>query len=343
MTYCIFRTDRIGDVVLTMPLAEAIKRHEPEARVLFCVQEYTADIPRLSPFVDDIVAIPGRDVTSAPEFAKRLREMRIDTTIFAYPRPQVALACALARIPLRVGTAYRGYSLLFNRRLKEHRRDARFHERDYNLHLLERIGIPIEPFPVPTLHIPDSRSQEARGLLAASGIEPDTPFVALHPGSGGSAKDWPADRFGELGYGIVRRFSGMRLLVTGTAAEAPLVRNVMAACGDTAVALAHPVSLGELTAVLSLARLCIANSTGPLHLAAAVGVPVIGLYPFERVCNPRRWGPLGPVTEVLTPPRQDNCENCRNESCPVHDTMDAIGVNDALAKAIAMLKGTENM
>ena len=140
--YGIFRTDRIGDLILTLPMAEAIRQHDADARITFVVQEYTRSIAALNPFIDDIISIPARDLSGGiAAFSRILRDQRFDAAFFAYPRPRLAFAARLAGIPLRAGIAYRWYSFLFTHRRREHRHPSRLHERDYNLRLLESAGI----------------------------------------------------------------------------------------------------------------------------------------------------------------------------------------------------------
>ncbi len=337
MTFCIFRTDRIGDVVLTLPLATAIKRYDPSARVLYCVRDYTAGLVRLCPDVDDVIGIPDRDVTLLTgDFPKRLRELAIDAAIFAFPRPGLVLAAVRAGIPQRVGTAYRTYSPMFTHRRKEHRRGGGAHEREYNLGLLGTLGIGIAPPPLPTLTIPKQLDQKARVRLGEVGIGGDEPFVVLHPGSGGSAKDWPLSSFAELGAGLLRMQPDLRVLITGGMHERELVLQLQSAIGIGAVLLPEAIPLPSLAAILNRAALVVANSTGPLHIATAVGRPVIGLYPFLRDCHPRRWGPLGDA-DIFTPTPQDGCPRCAAEHCDEHDDMRRIDVQDVLRAALRRL------
>jgi heptosyltransferase III len=341
-TYCIFRTDRIGDVVLTLPVAEAIKRHEPDARVLFCARELTRGIVEMCPFVDDVFTIADRDVTdSIAAFTRELKRRDIDVAVFAYPRPGLAAAARFAGIPIRIGTGFRYYSPLFNRRVYEHRREAARHESEYNLRLLHSIGIPSDPVPLPALRIPGEAAERASIILKEIGIPESSRLIVLHPGSGGSAKDWSARNFGSLAVQLAREHAGSRILVTGASKERPLMEEVREASEGIATIAPGGMSLPELTAVLARASLCIANSTGPLHIAAAVGTPVIGLYPFERVCNPRRWGPLSRHAEILTPPAVAGCAGCLSLSCPAHDRMDGIPVDSVLQATTRLLTGTE--
>ncbi|MBL0177378.1 MAG: glycosyltransferase family 9 protein [Ignavibacteria bacterium] len=320
-------------------MAEAVKRAMPDARVTFVAQEYTAGLVRLSPFVDDVIEIAGRDIgwRETDAFSRGLRGRGMTAALFAYPRPALAFAAWRARIPLRTGTAYRVYSPFFNRKVREHRKEATRHERDYNLSLLSAIGIPVEPRPLPVLRITDALRGRADEALQRAGVESGRRFIVLHPGSGGSARDWDAQHFSELAGRLARGIPDTAVLVTGSESERGLTERVASTMPGTILQLRESLSLPELAALLSQAALCIANSTGPLHIAAAVQVPVLGLYPFERVCHPVRWGPLGPGAQALTPEAVAGCEACARRTCPEHDTMDRITVDRVYAAATLAL------
>jgi ADP-heptose:LPS heptosyltransferase len=266
-----------------------------------------------------------------------LREARIDTALFAYPRPGLAFAAWRAGIPVRIGTAYRAYSPLFNRRGREHRKDATRHERDYNLSLLDLAGISTAEAPLPVLEISEALRLQGCAVLQREGIDPSRRFIVLHPGSGGSAKDWSPEQFGALAAGLATEAPECSILITGSASERTIMNRVAAAVPDRVVVLQEAVSLPELASILSLAELCLANSTGPLHIAAAVGTAVVGLYPFERVCNPLRWGPLGAEAVALTPEPALGCASCARRSCERHDRMERLGVDTVLSVALQKL------
>ncbi len=337
MHYCIFRTDRIGDLVLTLPMADAIKRGDPSARVTFCVQEYTRPLLSLASHIDDVISIGGRDLDGGVRrFASMLRERDIDVALFVYPRPRLALAAALARIPTRVGTRYRWFSPLLTHRRAEHRRSGDRHEMEYNLRLLEEIGIAAPTGLRPSLVVDEPRRTAARGVLQRAGIDPDSSFIALHPGSGGSARDWPAERFAELAQDLLAEFPSIRILVTGTPEELPLLETV--AAGDARILLLREaLPLDLLAAVLSEAKLFVSNSTGPLHIAAACGVPVLGFYPSGRAVNARRWGPRAERAAVLSPNPDPSCPACRAGECALHDDMRRIPASDAFDAASVLL------
>lgn len=337
MSILIFRTDRIGDVVLTLPLASALRRQYPGERVLFCAQRYAAAIPRLCPDVDEVVEIAERDVRNPFPLARLLRQRQVRLVLFAYPRPGLALAAALARVPLRVGTAYRWYAPLFTHRHHEHRRESVRHERDYNLSLLGALGSVPEDFPAPRLVLDAAQRTAGRRILEESGIAAGR-VVLLHPGSGGSAKDWPMERMSALARDVMARHADVRVLFSASTEELPRVRALREGLDHRAHVLPRGLALTELAAVLAAVDCVVANSTGPLHMAAALGTPVLGLYPFQRECHPRRWGPLGTATRVLMPRPASDCAACAAGRCDEHDAMERISVDEALTALEELLQ-----
>jgi len=318
-------------VVLTLPIAEVLKREIPGTHLTFCVQHDTADLVRMSPFIDDILEVKERDLTTGfQQFSRILHARQFDAAIFAYPRPRLAFAAWLAGIQIRVGTGFRWYSFLFNRRISEHRSDARFHERDYNLHLLRPFGFPETNFPNPSISISETLRIDATTLLRNVGIPENTSFVILHPGSGGSAKEWSSTNFGLLGKEILRQYPNMMCLITGSKSETELVNRVRGMIGGKAVVIPRELSLPELAAIISLARIFVSNSTGPLHIAAAVRIPLLAFYPFQRECHPHRWGPLSAVQTILMPERNEACSDCLRGNCDQHDDMERINLELAL-------------
>jgi len=113
-------------------------------------------------------------------------------------------------------------------------------------------------------------------------------YIVVHPGSGGSARDWPAERFGEVARTLSER--GVHVVITGIAAERDVCDVVHAACPE-AIDLCGRTDLAATIRAIAGSSLMIANSTGVLHVAAACGIPVIGLYPSTPSMSPKRWGP----------------------------------------------------
>ena len=318
----LLRNDALGDTLLVLPAATAIKRYDRNIRVeLVCDPAY-ADLLRAHPDLDDVVADPGG---SARELAQTLRAQRYDALLVLRPTPRNTWAAFRARVPLRIGTGYRAYSVLFNRRWFGHRRTNQKHEAEYNLELVRKL-IGKDPGPPQYyLSAPPGEREAAEALLTETGLDRTRPMVAIHPGSRGSALAWPPERFARLAAGL--RQDGIQVLVTGVASEADLTAPVAAAEG--VVDLTGRTNLGQLAWIYKHCDCMLANSTGTLHLAAAVGTKVVGIYPAAEINSPVRWGPYGPGHKTFRGP-VDNCPKCIGSECPVYNCLELLAVEDVL-------------
>jgi ADP-heptose:LPS heptosyltransferase len=237
-----------------------------------------------------------------------LRELELDVLFF--PRPQFSEVWAAVRagIPKRVGSAYRWYAPLFTTRVPDHRSDAHYHEAEYNVRMVARaFNIPMPRVrlvaPRPIVHAPSAR-----------------PRIIIHPGSGGSARDWPAERFAELAQRCVEDYDA-EILITGIASERALCDIVHAGC-PSAVNLCGTLDLDGLIDTIAASTILCANSTGVLHVAASCGIGVVGFFPSTPSMSAQRWGPYTDRAVVL-------------ESGP-GDDMTAISV-DAAVQAVGSL------
>ncbi len=197
------------------------------------------------------------------------------------------------------------YSLFFNRRVWQHRSEGKKHEADYNLDLLEPLGVPFQRTPTRLVLTAEEKSR-ARSFLESNRISFRKPVVCLHPGSGGSSARWPLVHFMELGDRLQE--AGYDVIVTGGPGED--YQNIMIdhMRRIPVFVAAGSISVRELGAILSSTNLMITNSTGPLHIAVALGVPTVSVYSPIPTCNPRRWGPYpsyaegSPEHPVFMPP-----------------------------------------
>ncbi len=175
------------------------------------------------------------------------------------------------------------------------------------------------------------KEQTAKKLAGV--IDIDQPFIAVHPGSGGSARDWPIQKFAELLDRIQNsefRIQKIKVAVTLGPGEEQLKEKLRAYLKSEPKWVSG-LSLPELAAFLSQAQLLVANSTGPLHIATAVKTKVIGLYCPMIPCHPKRWGPYGPGHSSLIPP-VELCRKCIDQRCQEYDCMDKIAVKEVYAR-----------
>ncbi len=323
----IVRTDRIGDVILTLPMAQVLRRRFPDATIGMLVQKYTAEVVEGNTAVDHIFHYDdGMRPYPFLRMVSRLRAARYDIVFHTHPRFRVALMTWIAGIRNRVGTGYRWYSFLFNIRHFEHRKDARRHELEYNLNLLSEIDCPAgEAERIPRLELDPAAVEEVDRMLQSIGISEDEPLAIVHPGSGGSARDWPPAHFGLLA-AMLAEHERLRVIVTGTDRERELVETVASIAGERVTTLSGTLSLKQLAALAKRASLFVANSTGPLHIAATVGTPVVGLYPQITALSAARWGPYTSRKSILSPKdKPADCRKCLGGTMPC-ECMSSISV-----------------
>ncbi|WP_338845738.1 glycosyltransferase family 9 protein [Massilia sp. W12] len=301
----ICRTDNIGDVVLTLPLAGYIKQTWPQIEVGFLVRAYAAPVVRLSAAVDCVLA---RETAEAEHLLAGW-----DMVIFAFPDKQLARAAKRARVPWRVGSSHRLYHWLYcNRRAHFSRVKSDWHEAQLNFKLLTPFGIDLQP--------------SVADLIAWGGLQAPpreqvkdwldqrTCFV-LHPKSNGNGREWPIARFVEL----VRAFAAdaqVSFVLTGSKAEGEWLAqaapelfksaNVRNACGK--------LDLQQLAALIAHADGLVASGTGPLHMAAALGQRCLGLFPPIAPIHIARWGAVGARAQNLS--AASRCDSCNGaQSC----------------------------
>ncbi len=337
MRVLIVRTDRIGDMILTLPMATAIKCASPQHEVIMLARSYTEPVVALCPDVDEIVLLDGdsgkatANNPSTFKIAAQLRRLQADAIIIPSPKPPLALAALLSGIKLRVGTGYRWYSFCFNKKIFDHRRTAEFNEAEYNVRMLSALGLPSSEYPLPVLQ---------KDRLPSGSIGLDR-YIVLHTGTGGSAPIWDKDRWYELAAAI-RTVYQLPIILTGTENDAEflfiLAQRMKQAGIDVHIQTKN--SLAALMKLLADATLVIAGSTGPGHLAAALGAATIGLFPLRTVLSKERWGFRGKRVVNLSPhsaPKVE-CPTCKDCRC-----IDQITIDDVITAAQTLLtNGTGN-
>jgi len=332
----IVRTDRIGDVVLSLPLAGLIKKHFPNCKVTFLLRNYTKELADKHPFIDGVLVLrEEQEKILLRANVKMLREKSFDTCIVVSPTFLTALMVFLSGIKKRVGSGYRLYSFLFNKKVFEHRKYADKHELEFNVNLLKEIGIN-EQVSVDNvnfdLKVNPTSLELVKKILRDSNIDLTKKLIIAHPGSGGSSIDLPVEKFAEF-IGKLTKLDNITVVITGDKKEQEICRSVV---GDSnAINLSGKFNLSGIIGLISMCSLFASNSTGPIHIAAALGKATIGFYPKIKVCSSERWGPFTGKKAVFKP--EIDCFNCSREQCEKLDCMNSIDIDNVISEAIKLL------
>lgn len=325
MKALLVRLSAIGDVVHTLPVLAALREHGWETAWLV--------EPLARPLLQDNPALGGLlEAPSARAFTLSVARRALAQARAA--RPDVALdlqglwkSAAWARLSgarrvvgyARAGRREPSSALLMSERVRP--AEGLAHVIDKNLALLRALGIEAvgrREFPLPSL---DREAAEVERRLASLGV---AEFAILNPGGGWNSKLWPAERFGAVARGL--RARGLPALVTWGPGEDALADRVVAA-SEGAAQRCFATTLREYVALARRARVVVAADTGPMHLAAAVGTPVVALF---GPTDPARNGPFSPQDEVVW--RAPPCAPCHRRACATHEgVMDGIAADEVLA------------
>lgn len=300
------RTDSIGDVVLTLPMAGVLKKHFPTCEVVFLGRSYTKDVIVLSKHVDQFVNYDELEKLPLAGAATEIKKLNADIFLHVFPKKEIAQLAKKAGIGLRVGTTNRLYHWLYcNKLVRLSRKNSPLHEAQLNIKLLRFMAIDADIQLADIKNYYGFENVPALDSKAASWIDSKRVNLILHPKSKGSAKEWGLDNFKKLVELLPEE--KYKIFVSGTAQDAQLMPEL----------LSHP-KIHDLTGKLSLQQFIafinksdglIAASTGPLHIAAALNKKALGLFSPRRPIHPGRWAPLGEKAGFLV--FDADCKKCR--------------------------------
>ncbi len=307
----ISRTDSIGDVVLTLPVAGIIKRKFPGAFIIFLGRSYTRDVVSACGHIDKFLDWDLLSTMDEETAALSLNKQEADLIIHVFPRREIASLAKKARIPVRLGTTNRLYHwFTCNRLVRLSRRRSGLHEAQLNLKLIERItGMKDIAFDaIPGLYGLSRTEPLHPGFNTL--IDPDRFNLIIHPKSKGSAREWGIGNFRELARMLPRE--KYKVFLSGTHEEGLLMQGSGLIEDDGITDLTGKMSLGQFMAFIRACDGLVAASTGPLHLAAALGIRAVGIYPPIRPMHPGRWAPCGHSATYAV--LEKECNDCRNNS-----------------------------
>jgi heptosyltransferase-1 len=285
------RMGSLGDIVHTLPAVSALRDAFPNARIDWLVEKKWAPLLEGNPTLSAIIPIERKSWSSVAATVRQLRAARYTTAIDFQGLYKSALPAFASGASQRIGFAKEfarepGACRFYNRHVTPTGR----HKVEHNLSLAEAAGARRGPIRFP---LAVNAEEHARVLskLEKQGI---AEFFVVSPGGGWRSKCWPPERFGELHRKLREQF-GWRGIISYGPGEEQLAAEVCRSAGDSQP-VALPMDLRELMAILRRAKFVVAADTGPLHLAAAMGVPVVGLY---GPTDPARNGPF-PQNVVIT-------------------------------------------
>ena len=306
--YLISRTDSIGDVVLTLPIAGFIKKKEPTCKIIFLGRTYTRDVVQLSEHVDLFLDYSLLEKLEMKEQIRKLNEQHITHFIHVFPVKEIAALAKKAKIPFRIGTTNRLYHWgNCNHLVSLSRKNSTLHEAQLNIKLLAKLfdGTDLGPEEITNLY----GFTKVKPLVHQEIAKPDAQKynVILHPKSKGSAVEWGLANFNAL----IKLLPAdkFRVFISGTEAEGKLMTELIDQNPEV-IDLTGKFTLDQFISFIACCDALVAASTGPLHIAAALQKKAIGLFSSRRPIHPGRWKPLGKNAQALV--HDVNCLVCKS-------------------------------
>lgn len=306
----ISRTDAIGDVILTLPLAGYLKSTFPERKIIFLGRSYTRAIVDSCSFVDEFLDWDALAGKAPAEQLKMFKATEARVILHVFPRKEIAALARKAGIPMRVGTSNRWFHWLWCNRLAWFsRRRSELHEACLNFSLLKPLGIMIIPLKEELFAFTGMNIIKPLPTTLAGMVQPGKFNLVLHPKSKGSAREWGLENFGRLIE--ILPADKFQIFITGTAAEAAEMKEFLHSIPAHISDLTGRMSLQELISFINACDGIVACSTGPLHIGAALGKVAVGIYPPIKPMHPGRWAPIGPKACTLSLDKE--CNDCRHQ------------------------------
>jgi heptosyltransferase-2 len=338
-------TNWVGDAVMSVPALKKIRSKFSNAHIALLVRPWVKDVYAASDFVDEILvydqAGSHRGLTGMRHLVHELKSRKFDMAVLLQNAFEAAWIAFWARIPIRLGYARDGRSPLLTHPISIDPTVHRVHQAYYYLGILSGAGLLTEqPWKQKgyrmdsiRLGVCESDERAARDLLRARGVAGDAPIIGINPGASyGGAKRWPAERFASVADALATEF-GARIVIVGAPRELPIAQQVADTMVSPCVVLAGMTTLGQLMGLIKECRLFITNDSGPMHLAAALGVPQLAIFGST---SETATGPLSASAQVIK--YQVDCNPCFLRECPTDfRCMLGISVYEVVAAARARM------
>ncbi len=290
----ITRVDRIGDVVLSTPIPREIKRKYPDSFVAVLVRDYTKDIYKNNPYVDEII-VYNKDENdfSFWQMVKRLRKYKFNYAFMLLPDERLNWLLFFCSIKNRIGVGHKLYQFLsFTKYVNRRKYIPLRHEADYCLDMIRKIGI--EPQTInPEIYLSSEEKQKVSEIKKTLSSNKKT-IIGINSTSGNSAPNLQPEEYKKIIYKLLE-FDNIKVVVTDFNPPADL-QNIN---GIDYINKGKP--LRESILNFAAIDILISSSTGPMHIAAALNIKTISLFCPLNACSPKLWGPLGNISEIILP------------------------------------------
>ena len=333
-------TNWVGDGVMSLPALEALRERFPSAEIVLVVKPWVADLYRHHPAVSRLIVYdPAEEHRGPGGFAKlveKIRSERFDMAVLFQNAFHAAWMAWRSRIPVRIGYGLEGRGVLLTDSVPVPPPALYGHQSNYYLQLLFRAGLVERVAPVERIHLEVENSEKAwaAAQLKSLGLGGPRFLVGLTPGAAfGPAKRWLLDRYANLADRLIGALNA-DVLIFGSPAEKPLAEEIAHGMNHTPAIMTGETTLRQLMALLVQCRLVITNDSGPMHLAAALGLPLVAIFGST---DETATGPVSPLARIVK--HAVACSPCGLRECPIDfRCMNGVTVDQVHRTALGLIK-----
>lgn len=282
----------IGDVVYNTAIYSPLKKCFPEAHLTVLVERASFDLVSHHPDVDEVLCFEKGSVWKQIKFYRRLMLAKYDVAIDMHEGTRGAVMCYLTCAPIRIGNKPAKRSFLYNTKLDFSDLKPKF-PIDYQVALIKKLGVHFDHVG-PSIYISESARQRARDLLTENGIQSGYKYCVIHPGTKKVYDQWQYEKFSRLAEIIPKKYGAKVVLTCGPDEKAQVERVTKLMHSSEVICI--QTGLQELGAITQGASFVVCHNGGYMHLASAMGTPVIALF---GVVHPGVWKPLGQRDQVV--------------------------------------------
>ena len=332
----IVRTDRVGDVVMITPIVREIKKTFPDSFIATLTQPHTSKILIGNPYVDTILTDDLKKETFW-KVVKELRKFKFTDGLLVMPRERTAYQMFFAGVKNRIGVGHKLYEVItLMKSVSRNKYIPLRHEADYTMDLARKIGVKTNNI-TPEIFLSENEILWGKKYLENINVLQNDFKIIIHTGSGDSSPNWSEDKYFELITNILREHSQRHLKILLTAKEmSPIFLEKMDQLNEVRIVnISGKVDdLRDFIKIISNVNLLVTSSTGPIHLASALGIRTIGLYCKHPMSCARRWGALG-INSINVEVSKEHCHNYCSEGKNECDIENGIELNE-IAELIKM-------
>ena len=333
----IIQTAFIGDVILTLPLVQSLRKSFKDLNVSFLAIPSAAGALLNHPDINEVLLYDKKgaekDLRSAIRLVGKMRDRHFDAAIVPHRSLRSAALARFAKIPVRIGFSTSAGKFLFTRVIDYKGEE---HETKRNLNLLAGLDVEIPGVELPRVYPSDADNKWAGEMIDGFSEEP---LVAVAPGSVWNTKRWPMDHYKQLVSMLATE--GINVLLLGSKEDVQLSGEVAKGLGNQVINLAGRATLLQSAALMQRCRVVVSNDSAPMHLSVAVGTPVVAV--FGATVPAFGFGPLGPQ-DVVVETQGLACRPCSihgGETCPIKTfvCMNTISSSAVYEKVISIITG----